>query len=264
MEKFVVAIKNQGKILREREGAVYLPFGSEYSILMKNLNSRKALVSISIDGKDIGDKLIIDANRSIDLDCFVDKMNNNNRLKFVQFTKDIQNNLGDNIENGFIRVEVVYEKEKPKVNEITCWNYHNIYQPPIFYEYEPTWKVDNFTTTCCNNDVAKTVNSNCLRSGSCVQPMSVSSITFDSCDEPLQDEGISVPGSVSNQSFIYGNIGELEENKTVLILQLKGFKLDGNSIKEAVTVKYNIICKYCGKKNDSLNKYCGNCGAYLS
>ena len=51
-DKFVVSVKVNGKVLREHDkDHVYLPFGSEYSILLKNLESRKALVTINIDGK---------------------------------------------------------------------------------------------------------------------------------------------------------------------------------------------------------------------
>ncbi len=43
-ENFVLVVKCKGEILRERDGIVTLPFGSEYSILMKNLDHRRALV----------------------------------------------------------------------------------------------------------------------------------------------------------------------------------------------------------------------------
>ena len=37
--KLVAAIKSNGKVLREFGEEVYIPFGSEYSILIKNLHS---------------------------------------------------------------------------------------------------------------------------------------------------------------------------------------------------------------------------------
>ena len=54
-DQFVVEVKTDGQILRVRDGAVYLPYGCEYSILLKNLNSKKASVKISIDGEDVLD-----------------------------------------------------------------------------------------------------------------------------------------------------------------------------------------------------------------
>jgi hypothetical protein len=37
-KKFIAVIKNQGNILRDGGGLVRLPFGSTYSILLKNKN----------------------------------------------------------------------------------------------------------------------------------------------------------------------------------------------------------------------------------
>ena len=40
-EKLVASVKCNGKVLREDKDTVYLPFGSEYSILLKNMNITK-------------------------------------------------------------------------------------------------------------------------------------------------------------------------------------------------------------------------------
>ena len=43
--KLAAAIKVNGKVLREfNKDTVYIPFGSEYSILLKNLNTKRAIV----------------------------------------------------------------------------------------------------------------------------------------------------------------------------------------------------------------------------
>ena len=49
-DNFAAVIKCDGIILREQDKTVKLPFDSEYSILLKNLDSRRALVRIEIDG----------------------------------------------------------------------------------------------------------------------------------------------------------------------------------------------------------------------
>jgi hypothetical protein len=51
-ERFVAVIKHGGCILRDNGGIVTLPFGSEYTIFLRNLESRKVQVGVSIDGKD--------------------------------------------------------------------------------------------------------------------------------------------------------------------------------------------------------------------
>jgi hypothetical protein len=62
--KLVAAIKTGGKVLREFGDVVLIPFGTEYSILLKNKNSVRASVKIEIDGKDVseGASIIINTN----------------------------------------------------------------------------------------------------------------------------------------------------------------------------------------------------------
>jgi hypothetical protein len=53
---------------------VYLPFGSEYSIYIKNLSSKKAVATITVDGQDVlnGDGIIINGNDTSELEGFID------------------------------------------------------------------------------------------------------------------------------------------------------------------------------------------------
>ena len=46
-------LKANGKVLREFKDTVYVPFGQEYSILLKNLNKKRAVVNITIDGQNV-------------------------------------------------------------------------------------------------------------------------------------------------------------------------------------------------------------------
>ena len=50
--QLVASLKANGKILREFKDTVYIPFGSEYSFLLKNLNTTRALVNVFIDGEE--------------------------------------------------------------------------------------------------------------------------------------------------------------------------------------------------------------------
>jgi hypothetical protein len=45
-QKLVASIKANNKILREFKDTVYVPFASEYSILIKNLNTVRAVVNV--------------------------------------------------------------------------------------------------------------------------------------------------------------------------------------------------------------------------
>ena len=74
---FIVVVKCNGKIMREKDGAVTLPFGSEYSILLKNKNSRTAVASVEIDGEDVmdGHQYIVPANTTRELKGFLKNLN---------------------------------------------------------------------------------------------------------------------------------------------------------------------------------------------
>ena len=66
-KNFVAVVKCKGKVLREySDGTIRLPFGSEYSIYLKNEETRKALVDIKVDGENVlkGHKLILDGETS--------------------------------------------------------------------------------------------------------------------------------------------------------------------------------------------------------
>ena len=45
--RFIASIRVNGKILRENQGTVSLPFGAEYEILLKNMNSRRAMARVT-------------------------------------------------------------------------------------------------------------------------------------------------------------------------------------------------------------------------
>lgn len=70
-------MKTAGKVLREKDGIVYVPFGSEYSLYLKNLTYRRCQVKIGIDGKSISgnDKFIIAAKGTIEIERFINNGN---------------------------------------------------------------------------------------------------------------------------------------------------------------------------------------------
>jgi len=107
--KLAIALKSAGKVLREFDDQVYVPFGSEYSILVKNLNSVRALVSVSVDGEDAGDgtQFVIHGNSEIELERFIKNGNfkKGNRFKFIERTDAVEDHRGIGIEDGLIRVE---------------------------------------------------------------------------------------------------------------------------------------------------------------
>jgi hypothetical protein len=125
--KLAVALKVNGKVLREmksegseRDDTVRIPYGSEYSVYVKNMNSVRALVRIEIDGESVTDgmSLIVEANDDIEIERFVKNRNMNTglKLKFIERTQKIEDGpRGIKTEDGLIRVEYEFEREPAKI-----------------------------------------------------------------------------------------------------------------------------------------------------
>ena len=259
-KQFVAVIKHNGKILREVDGeTVHLPYGSEYSIFLKNLESRTALVKISIDGTKIGKDLIIRGNSELEVERFIEDLNEGNKFKFIQKTEQIIKHRGDKIDDGFIRIEFAFEKTKPitvDIHEVIHTSYPWRQIPYPFYSYplvysSPSLQQDRGIKIGFSNNV------------SAMNMMTAANICCNT--SPNQDEGITVKGSPSNQQFHYGSIGELEPNSYVITLRLKGYFEKGKMkiVTTPITTKTKIGCPTCGKKNKSNIKYCAECGTYL-
>ena len=250
-ENFVVVIKCNGMILREKDGYTTLPFGSEYSILLKNLDSRKAVVNIDIDGNDVldGDQLVINPNESTELEGFKKDNNVKSKFKFIQKTDEIIEYRGDRIDDGMIRVEVTFEK---KVEEI---KYNWTYTYPYTYPYtDLNWWYHTPIMRSCINDNVTLYNMSCEN---------VSNTLNNTSFNLNNDEGITVEGSDSNQKFISVSTEELENTSTVIILKLRGVDREKKEVKKPITVRDKLECSTCGRKSKSNAKFCNNCGTRL-
>jgi len=232
----VVVIKNNGKVLREFKGnVVKLPFGSDYSIYIKNKDSlRRALVTVKVDGKDVMDShsLIIDKNSATELKGFMKGTTVNNTFRFIEKTKEISNYRGNFPEDGL--VEVIYKFEEYVDTRPVCpirdYIYITNYKQIFPYEYMPMYG----SSTCCST----TVN----------------------------DSGITVPGKEISQDFVVDSIGTLEDITYSIIINLKGVHIRNKTkkcVKTPITVKTKLRCPTCGRLWTSSMKYCGNCGTYL-
>lgn len=277
-ERFIAVIKHKGKVLRERGGVARLPFGSEYSLMLKNLESRKAVVNVSIDGEDVldGHSLIVQPNSEMELKGLMDGMSARNKFKFIRKTKEIADHRGDRLDDGIVRVEFKFEKKR--VTEVV--EETRVTLPYVIYDYRhecpwcgnwpctcPRWWSSSNTYKCyLSNDGGSSGEFSCDSTtkglgGTC----SANNLSFTTGDlgAPLDDEGITVKGSKIKQDFTYGSTYELEESSSVIIIRLRGSKSNGTIVKKPVTVKTKLTCPTCGRKAKSSTKFCGNCGTCL-
>ncbi len=232
-EKLVVSIKSNGKILREYKDIVYLPFGSEYSILIKNLNSNRAVVSVSVDGEDAidGSRLVIDPNSTHELEGFLINDTVRNKFKFIEKTDKISSYRGDKIDDGIVRVE--YQFEAPK-------RYPYVY-PEVVYSSSPIKRASSVV------DVQYGVGVNCCSS------------TFS---KSINDEGITVKGSPTHVEYACTTVGDLDPVKHTIVLKLKG-STGKATVNKLITTQTKLICPTCGTSNRSRHKYCSDCGTCL-
>jgi len=263
-EKFISVIRVDGKVLREKDGEVFIPFGKEYEIQLKNLNSRKASVKISIDGQDVlyNKALIINPNETQTLTRFIKDLDKGYKFKFIRKTQQISDYRGDKIDDGIIQIIYTFEEMKP-ITITTNHYYHNNWVNP--WQPYPTGPWVTYTSTIggsgrgssCGNMTADSnpnLNNDNVAMACCSEPKDFS--------KPLSDEGITTKGEVSNQNFVYGDIGKLEPNSHTIIIRLKGYHND-KQVEKPLMVKENLVCEICGTKNRSLNKCCVECGTAL-
>lgn len=237
---FVAVIKCGGKILREQNGAVYLPFGAEYSVLIKNKDARKALVEIEVDGDNAlsGHSLIVNGNDTQEIKGFMRDMRKTNRFKFIQKTKEIQKHRGDRIDDGLVRVVYQFEQRPAK---------------PINIQWRSTKKNRTYDLGSSTTDF--------VNYGIGTETFCCNSVISSA---PLSDEGITVKGNKIDQAYQYGDIGPLESNKHTIVLHLKGATgVKKKLVKKPLTTRTKVGCVTCGRKNRSTNKFCYNCGTYL-
>lgn len=260
-KKFVASVKCKGNILREQGDDVYLPFGSEYSLILKNLHSRKASVNVEIDGQDtIDGSLIIGPNETVELERFIEdnNLNRGHRFKFIEKTQEISDHRGDKVEDGLIRIEFTFEQEYPTYN----FKHTVIKSDP--YPYYPPFTFTGGVFSSDLSNIGSSVRGIKRSDEKCISENEVSCYNISSdVSKNLNDEGITVKGSESNQKFVQGHIGILDVSTTeTIIFNLKGYTGELKVVKP-ITVKTKIKCSTCGKKNRSNNRYCSGCGTAL-
>lgn len=303
-KKLAVAIKTNGKILREfansskTKDTVYIPFGSEYSLLIKNLNSVRVLTNVYVDGTNATPGgLVLNAGQEIDLERWIKNGNlsTGNKFKFIERSGAIEQHRGIKLEDGLIKVEYQFEKIYT-------------YTAPVYTPGHWEWKPDNYwntpfyrgiggtqwTNTIGHSDnsfgpkvgtrgssmgsTGGTISSNAAKGMSSLNAVNASLTSTDSAFDEVytasldssgetrafyNDAGITVPGSKSDQKFHTAEWFATETEQNVIILKLLGETPDNKPIRKAVTVKAKTKCTSCGTMNKAHAQFCHRCGTAL-
>ena len=229
---YVVAVLANGQVLEEDgSNKVCLPFGAEYKVRLINKNYDRCAADLIINGDKIA-RFIVGAGETADIERYLDgNLHSGSKFKFTHL-HDSAIKDKNSFENGL--VEVLYYKEKYRKPEPLIIREEHHHWPP--------WKAPMSTFT----------------------PWTV---TYDSCENSLRgfgtsmqcnaismasagQEGATVRGSSSSQSFSEVSGLEFESNPTIIKLKLVNGDLQTSQ-------KY---CTGCGRKKSGADKYCANCG----
>jgi len=267
--QLAAAIKAAGKVLREFDkDKVYLPFGSEYSIYLKNMASRRAVAHVTIDGKDVGDGrgFVVPANGTIDIERFITNGNldEGNRFKFIERTGAVEQHRGIGVEDGLIQVRFQFERKITIRNRRwdDGWNYYygtnvnDLIGSPLRGS-SGDFTLDSFTTTTCSTEPARS------RTRSFVSNNAEVNSVFTSQVMDANETGITAPGSISDQSFTLSDNFPLEAEEYTMVFHILGETEDNRAVREAVTVKHKPKCVTCGTINRYDAKFCSECGTSL-
>ncbi len=244
--KMAAAIKVNGKVLREFKDTVYIPFASEYSILLKNLNTTRAVVNVFIDGEDmVPGGIVLNAGQEVDLERSVKNgnLNQGNKFKFIERTGSVERHRGVKLEDGLVRIEFQFEQPARPI----IWNTNQI----LGNIYPQGGIMRGFGNS--TGDYAGPVGSVTCSTAS------YDATSVNSAHSLLNDVGITVPGSKSEQKFSTTYVGALESTKHSMVFKLLG----GEAVKHAITVKHKPKCTTCGKQNKATAKFCVECGTAL-
>ena len=287
-KKLVASIKANGKILREFKDTVYIPFGSEYSFLIKNLNTVRAVVNVFVDGENaVPGGLVIDPGRSVDLERWIKNGNltEGNRFKFIERTSAIENGpRGIKLEDGIVRIEYQFEIPRPVINmptwttTTTTWNTQPWYSTTATNTGVSGSLGDRFSVTASGATYSANVGGvmrgvdfskgEATKASAAafinqVAPQSSELHDGSATMDSYNDVGITVPGSKSEQRFTETTVGTLESTVHNIVLHLVGDLGNNKPVEKPVTVKAKQKCDTCGKVNKAHAKFCVECGTAL-
>lgn len=251
-QNFVVVLVCGGDILRELDGnTVRIPFGSEYSIRLKNKDARQAVASVNVDGEDATKfgRIIVPGGETVELEGMMDSDGKvKHKFRFIQKTEQISDYRGDKIDDGIVTVQYQFERHDPV--QIDHHHHHHYGRHP-----RPNYPIFG--------GLLRGIKGSASMGAVETQGMA----EYSASDIQVRDEaGITVPGSASGQQFSRGHTKPLESNIHTISIQLKGAveaKGKATMVTKPVRVRTKLICPTCGTKSNSRAKFCPNCSTAL-
>lgn len=258
--QFVLCVLHKGSPVREINGKVHVPFGSEYNIRLKNKHSYlRAKARVWIDGRQVSNlgDFILQPGQTLDLERFLDSsLSQGSRFKFVPLSDSRVNDPTDS-ENGIVKVEF-YREYDFKIN----WTKTVSPITPRRSTGDSDWTFTSNPSWTINTGPFDTLTFNTNSLGASKITSSTSVNFLAACTTP--SNGATVEGGISNQQFVEGADFTTDLFPTTLTLQIRG--IENNRPSNPVVVnngeqKKVRFCSNCGKRRSRRSdKFCGRCG----
>jgi hypothetical protein len=216
---------------------------------------------INIDGQDVvPGGLVLQESQEIDLERFIKNgnLNEGNKFKFIERNSAVEQHRGVKLEDGVIRVE--YQFEKPYIQQPITSTTHYYWPPHRPYRPDDPMK-DFYTANQFDTDVpVRSYMSNSIIGSNSV---GAGDLLRSAAQNVVNDAGITVPGSKSEQKFQNAARFPVETEKHVMILKLLGETSENKPVFRPVTVKTKVHCVTCGYTNKFHAQFCNRCGTAL-
>jgi hypothetical protein len=249
--QFVLAILHEGSPVREINGKITIPFGSEYIVRLKNKSNVRAKARVWIDGRKastLGD-FILHAGETLDLERFLDEsMDSGRRFKFVHVSDSRVNDPTD-YNNGVVKVEF-YKETSFRID----WGKINL-DP---YRDASPFPYDNRKGSGADPNFLRSTHISWNDNSTLVSNSIASSSICDS-----NQLGATVEGGNSDQRFVEGQEFSTEALPITLSLKIQGprIKTPSTITKPRPTSKPRVrFCSNCGTRRRRSARFCSHCG----
>ena len=262
----------------ESERTVYLENGTEFQIYLKNPYQYHLGIKIYVNGKSIGNMLVLRPGQSHWLDRFIDV---DRKLLFSTYeVEDSAEMKYATSKNGKVRIEFYHENTSSSGGLLI-----STVNPP-YYSYDGSTYLNDRSTYLnlnlnCENTCSNSINSStsCLYSAceNSISSAKSSDAMLGVCDTTLRKEldidnsamenlkastietGRIEKGSKSNQKF-----EDCYVQFNTWVSQTEEIQILPNSRKQIhVEDTRRKYCSNCGKKVSPKDKFCSNCGEKL-
>lgn len=273
---YAVAIVRNGSVVETRQdGQVAVPFGGDYAVRLINKNSRRAVATIHIDGRNVsGNGFIVPAFGSVDITRPADKPVNFRFASVDSGAAAAHGKAGPDVDGskGLVLVEWRPERYIPPYST----GYLGAYAGPAStlsnrghdYEYDKSTlhsRKPADTNQCTPRRITKdsgtlSMNAAVPTCGGIVLPDTNNiGMSFAPSPEPKRElsSGVTVEGGYSSQTFNRVHF-TVDENVPVTVTTLK---LMGYTEAEGIPINGTAKCPECRTKTaKNTDKFCRNCG----